>query len=377
MRVLVVGDFLKASGMTRYIFNVIGGIQADDLKIDVLSVSGSKECQKIVEQRGWGFNVIPPANGSLIGHLKGSYYFFKANAANYDIVHFNETALWNFLPILFAHWFGARKIVLNSHNTYFASDGNKLTLKILEQLHRLGKVIVNRVVSARIAVSREAAEWMFTKKTIRNHSFRVIANGINLVDFKFDENSRKRVRLSIGLDDNSHLYGNVGVLNKRKNQIRLLDIFKSISKHDPKSRLLLLGDGPLREDIEKKIVNLGLENNVIMLGNTGHVVDYYQAMDAIIMPSLNEGLSTVLLEAQTNGLTFFPSDRIPLGNYLKSLVYPISLDKTNEVWAMTIERVLDSQHGRSSRILEMRERGYDVQTAATEIYQIYGGCISG
>ncbi|GEO70629.1 glycosyltransferase [Levilactobacillus acidifarinae] len=373
MRVLVIGDFLKASGMTRYIFNVIGHIKAPNLKIDVLSISGSKECQDMVLQHGWGFNVIPPANGDLKRHLKQSRQFFKKNASKYDVIHFNETALWNFLPILFAHHFGAKRIILNSHNTYFASSGNKIVLKCLEILHQLGKKLVDRIVSSRVAVSKEAANWMFTKKSIREHKVKIIPNGIKLEKFVFDLNIRNRVREQLNIPDNWHLYGNVGILNDRKNQVRLLSIFKQLLSIEKDAKLILIGNGPAKNKILQTMEKLDLNDYVILLNATDRISDYYQAMDAIIMPSLNEGLSTVLLEAQTNGLTFFPSATIPLGNELKNLVHPIELSKSDEFWAKIIEQSMSNCSQRRSYLKEMKKRGYGVEDAAEGIYRIYLG----
>ncbi len=54
MRILVVGDFLKTSGMTRYIFNVIGRIHASDFQVDALSISGKDECKGQVKKDGLG-----------------------------------------------------------------------------------------------------------------------------------------------------------------------------------------------------------------------------------------------------------------------------------------------------------------------------------
>ncbi|MFC6179780.1 glycosyltransferase [Lactiplantibacillus daowaiensis] len=375
MRVLVVGDFLKSSGMTNYIFNVIGNISSSDLKFEALAVSGSEECKERVENLGWKFHVIAPANGSLIKHNLQAFSFFKKNASKYDVIHFNETALWNFLPIVFANYFCSGKIVINSHNTYFASDGKWIVFKVLEVLHAIGKKVVSKTRPINIAVSEEAATWMFEKKTIRLNNYKVISNGIDLKEFTFNQKSRSVYRKKLKVKDDEILFGNVGILNQRKNQLRLLDIFKDILSKTPSARLVLIGDGPLLNKIQDKIIELDLSEKVIMTGKISNVRDYYQAMDALVMPSYNEGLSTVLLEAQTIGLKIFPSKEMPLGNYLDSLVFPISLKKSNKEWATVINDKMGS-YRRTSHLEAMKKRNYDLSSASECISEIYLGGIN-
>lgn len=370
MRVLVIGDFLKASGMTRYIFNVIGKIDDPQIKIDVLAISGSDECRQMAEAQGWHFYKVLPANGHLLKHSIQMRRFFKQNADRYDVIHFHETALWNFFPIICAHHFGAKHIVLNSHNTYFASNGSRLVLKVLEVLHAIGKRVVGRVVDKNIAVSQEAAKWMFPSKVIKHNDYLIVPNAIKLSDFDFDEKVRTRIRLKLGVFETQRLYGNIGVLNKRKNQLRLIDIFKKITTKDSKARLILIGDGPSRDEVLKRINTLKLNESVSLLGQLDDVKEYYQALDAIIMPSINEGLSTVLLEAQVSGLNIFPSAEVPLGDYLKDIVTPISLSANDSTWAKTILSHTNSDM-RQSHLKEMKSRGFDVVTAAQRTQQVY------
>ncbi|GAX05146.1 glycosyl transferase [Secundilactobacillus pentosiphilus] len=369
MQVLEVGDFLKASGMTKYIFNVIGQINRSEMHIDVLAISGSDECKKIVRGKNWGFFKVSAVNKHPLKNFFQSFLFFKENAKNYDVIHFHETAMWNFWPVLFAHFFGAKHIVLNSHNTYFATNGNKIVLKVLEYLHIFGKHLINRFLEKKIAVSMEAAKWMFTKKTIRNKDYIIIPNAIKLTSFDFDKQIRAKKRYRLGISDDVTLYGNVGILNKRKNQTRLIEIFSQILKSDRNSLLLIIGEGPARNKLEKQINCLGLENSVMLLGNQDNVNDFYQAMDVLIMPSLHEGLSTVLLEAQVSGVKIFPSSEIPLGDYMKDIVFPISLEKSDVFWS---KYILNHLYGtRVSHLSFMKDRGYDLKSASERTYEAY------
>jgi len=371
LKVLVISDFLKASGMTRYVFNVVGNIKESDIHVDVLAVAGSDECEKVVRRYGWGFFLIPAANGHFMQHILKSYSFFKGNANKYDIIHFNLTALWNFLPILLAAHFSNSKIVINSHNTYFSSTGSKLIMKVLKVLHVIGKNLVSHISSSNIAVSVEAAKWMFTKKVIRTHKFELVANGINLESFKYEPNVRYQMQQKLNIDDGNTVFASVGVLTHRKNPEKVLGIFREILNVDPNVFLLIIGEGPLKNELENLISVSGMSQNVRLLGNVQDMSRYYQVIDAIIMPSVNEGLSTVLLEGQTAGVKIFPSDQIPLGNYVPDLIHPISLDKSNSEWAEEIITCGYKVLSRKSHVDVMRRNGYDIQTNSDKLTDIY------
>ena len=72
----------------------------------------------------------------------------------------------------------------------------------------------------------------------------------------------------------------------------------SLEQKGKKLRLMLLGDGPLRKQIERRIQNLGITSHVIMPGNVSDIENYYSAMDILLFPSWHEGLSGSLVEAQ-------------------------------------------------------------------------------
>lgn len=95
-----------------------------------------------------------------------------------------------------------------------------------------------------------------------------------------------------------------------KNHDFLIDIFKEVSQNCSSAILLLIGDGPLRQVIEKKVEMLGLKNQVKFLGLRNDVQDLYNVMDIFILPSHYEGLPVVGVEAQANGLPCLFSTKV-------------------------------------------------------------------
>ncbi|HTL08431.1 MAG TPA: glycosyltransferase [Chitinophagaceae bacterium] len=91
----------------------------------------------------------------------------------------------------------------------------------------------------------------------------------------------------------------VGAFTFEKNHSALIRIFSSFLQFFPQASLQLVGDGPLRNDIENMVREKGLQANIIFFGRQEAVVEMMAAADALLLPSQIEGLPGVILEAFT------------------------------------------------------------------------------
>jgi glycosyltransferase involved in cell wall biosynthesis len=90
---------------------------------------------------------------------------------------------------------------------------------------------------------------------------------------------------------------NVGTLEPRKNQLGLLDLFAVIAAKFPQAKLLLVGDGPARADIERKVATLRFSNHVRLLGHRTDVPALLSLADLYVHYATLENCPVVLLEA--------------------------------------------------------------------------------
>ena len=93
----------------------------------------------------------------------------------------------------------------------------------------------------------------------------------------------------------------VGRLVEHKNLPRLLQAFAQVVKQRPRTRLLLAGSGPLHDALAAQIGQLGLQDHALLLGEQSEVPALMEAADLVVLPSLREGLSNVVLEAMALG----------------------------------------------------------------------------
>src|SRR5699024_580171 len=128
-----------------------------------------------------------------------------------------------------------------------------------------------------LAASKKAGQWLFGSDNIIQDNFFVLNNAIDTDKFLYSSNKRLKIRNQLQLED-EFVVGHIGSFGKPKNHRFLIDIFNELYKKNNNARLLLVGDGRLRSDIEAKIEKLGLKGKIILTGVQPNANDFLQAM---------------------------------------------------------------------------------------------------
>ena len=277
---------------------------------------------------------------------------FKNN--DYKIVHSHLDAMSAWV-LKEAKKCGIPVRIAHSHNTQHLT-----TNKIKFAVNEYARKNINKFANYRCACSPDAAEWLFGTKNVI-----YVKNAIDLERFSFDENVRNSVRAELSIGD-EFVIGNVGRFDYQKNHKFLVEVMSKVVKVKKNAKLLLVGDGILRADIEKQVDELGLKNNVIMLGVRDDVNRIFNAFDVFALPSRFEGLGIVLIEAQANGLSCIASEAVPkeanAGNNVKYLPFEA------ELWSKAI---IGADIHRNADIKLLRDRGYDIKNEALKLQDMY------
>jgi glycosyltransferase involved in cell wall biosynthesis len=221
--------------------------------------------------------------------------------------------------------------------------------------------------SSYFACSRKAGEWLFGKRIAGSGKVVVLNNAVDVQQFSFDPAVRKEIREELAAGDRL-VIGHIGRFNQQKNHDFLIDIFQAVHEKEPRSLLVLAGEGKLRPQIEAKIKRLGLEEHVRLLGVRNDVASLLQGMDLFLFPSLFEGLPVVLVEAQAAGLACVVSDAITAETDVTGKLQFISLKQSAEQWA---EQIVNGPRERTDTSAAMREKGYDTSTMAKWLSDYY------
>lgn len=210
-----------------------------------------------------------------------------------------------------------------------------------------------------------------------NGKFKVIKNGIPTRLYSWDPAMRKTKRQEFGLADEELVIGNVARFEEPKNHKFLLKIFCEIKKINPRSKLMLVGQGTLEKTIRKQTIELGIKDHVIFTGVRSDVNELMQAMDVFVLPSYFEGLGIVNVEAQTAGLPCFVSDKvIPQEVNLTELMHYISLSASPKEWAQKILEGKIAIENRKDMSRKIIEAGFDIEFTCDVLCEFYKGLVN-
>ena len=162
-----------------------------------------------------------------------------------------------------------------------------------------------------IYVSKWSQDSVEMNRLIRPRNSTVIWNGIPAA-----VSANPALRATFGLEQDDLVLINVGTIDPRKNQIGLVNLFAAIVAKYPKARLLLVGDGPRRKEVQYQVNQLGLSGKVQLLGAQQDVSSLMQMADIYIHYALMESFGIVLLEAARAGI---PVAALPVGGLAELL----------------------------------------------------------
>ena len=111
-----------------------------------------------------------------------------------------------------------------------------------------------------------------------------------------------------------------------------------------------------------------MKNNIKLFGNRNDVDKLLQAMDAFIFPSLYEGLSLTVIEAQVSGLPVYLSNTLSIEHKITDNIYFLSLDDTPEKWS---EAISSNKEERKSHLDEAKKAGYNLKDSVKELQNFY------
>ena len=365
IRVLQVIGSMNRGGAENMIMNLYRQIDRTKVQFDFVENCADRAAfDDEIEALGGRVYRCPHYNGkNHFTYVRWWNRFFVEHAAEYPIVHghLGSTAA------LYLH--AARKhgcfTVAHSHNT-------QTQINITEILYAIYAYPTRFIADQLMTCSRAAGVSRYGKK--RGGDERrclLLPNAISLKHFAFEVETREKLRGELGLTDMT-VVGHVGRFNEQKNHRFLLEIFREIAERELRARLLLVGDGELRGELERQIEEYGLRDKVIMTGLQSDVAPYYQAMDVFVFPSFYEGLPVTMVEAQTAGLPCVISDKVPRESALaEDLVTVLALNESAAAWA---EHVLErARLPRRDHSEVIRQRGYDIEKTAKWLEEFYLG----
>ena len=181
-------------------------------------------------------------------------------------------------------------------------------LKVLPHQYIADKLLA-RLTDVAIAVSGNVKEFMIHSRSIPQHKIRTIGNGIQLDKYnKIDEILKQKKRHELGIEDNVKIVGTVTRLREEKGNEYLIRALPMVLEQGLDFTLLIVGDGPLRSELERLVIDLGVDGVVQFLGFRSDVPELLSLFDIQVIPSLTEGFPLCLAEAMAAGNAIVASE---------------------------------------------------------------------
>lgn len=340
----------RTGGIESFLLNLSKTIDRRNVCFEFLMRGENKDIENKLANLEFKIHKVPQEKNLYIKRVSDIL-----KNGDFDIIHIHKNSAADILlPILAKHFTNA-KIIIHAHNT-MPSHPNFFKLF----LHRINRPLLCALADKTYACSDLAAQWLYGKNYMSKNNVSIIKNGIIVSDYQFDEKKRNAIRNTLKIN-NYYVLGHVGAFRKQKNHHFLIEILNKIN--DPDVKLMLIGWGPLMDSIKKHARNLGVENQILFMGNRTDVNLLLQAMDIFLMPSFYEGFPVSVIEAQAAGLPVALSKHISKQCKLTNNVSYLDINDINEWTNFIIYNRKSFMRNNTNN--EISSKGYDMICSAS------------
>ena len=280
---------MNAGGAETFLMKIYRNLDRNNYQMD-FCINVKEKCFYEDEIVGLGGKIfrIPSKSEGFFAHKRQLKNVISENHYKY-VLNISASPM-GFIDIAIAKHAGAEIGAVRSSNS---SDNCGFFYKITGNLCRL---LLMKYIDVKIAPSDLAAKHTFGKKQYKNNKVYILHNGVDTDFFKYSVDGRNKIRSEFNLGE-APVIGHTGRFESQKNHKFLIQIFSEIKKIRNDAKLLLVGDGSLRESTEETIKQFGLTQDVVLTGVRNDIPDLMSAMDVFVFPSFYEGMPNAVIEA--------------------------------------------------------------------------------
>jgi glycosyltransferase involved in cell wall biosynthesis len=222
---------------------------------------------------------------------------------NYDVVH-THTSKAGILGRIVARLAGVSIVVHTPHGHVFHGYYGKHVSRLFVRIERWTAGFTDRIVTLTARGARDHVAYGVAAAD----RFSVIHSGVEFSALEKSMGASNRSDAGLGIECRDFVFGTVGRLEPIKGHSILFEAFARVSKDLPSAKLLVIGDGELREDLIELACKLNISSTVIFAGWRTDVGELLRKMDVFVLSSHNEGMGKALVEAMYVGLPSIASN---------------------------------------------------------------------
>lgn len=286
MKVLHVTYDMRIGGTEMVIKNIIEGNTDPDVTMSIFCIEKPLgPWGEDLQNKAIAIHTLSRKEGFDFSVIRSLRETIKANKI--DIVHCHQYTPWVY---------GALAAIGTSAKTIFTEHG-RFYPDSSSWKRRVVNPFLVQLTSDITAISEATKQALCKYEFIPEKNIRVIYNGIKALTSSPSRSSK--VRLSLNITESHIVFGTIARLDPIKNHRMMIEAFKKVNLEFPDTKLLIVGDGEERGNIESQIKQLSLEKDVILTGYIKNPSDHLECIDVFLLSSFSEGTSMTLLEAMS------------------------------------------------------------------------------
>lgn len=215
----------------------------------------------------------------------------------FDIIQ-THTAKAGLLGRLAGRLVGCRAIVHTPHGHNFYGYFTWLTSQVIILIEKFAALFTDKFIALTELEKKDMARFGVAKED----KVDVIYQGLELLDYERPVRDAEEIRRQFSIEAGQPVVGMVGRLEPVKGPYYFVEAAHEVAKVFPHAKFLVVGEGSLRRSIEIGVDELGLRGNFVFTGWRDDVPQIMRIFDIEVLPSLNEAVGIVLIEAQASGI---------------------------------------------------------------------------
>lgn len=386
IKILHVLGSLNRGGIETWMTNIVR-LGRPEMRIDFLLSAGpgeSGDYERIVQDAGCRIFHIPKVS-SLVRRLRAlglcrddPTLRTLLRAGCYDVVHIHGNEFGGDIAKE-SHAIGTPVRVVHCHSTTLARGKRGVEMAFRRaRFAYLGRPRIRAHATDWVACGRDAGRFMMGDDWGKDSRCKVVYCGVPLADFHrvWTSEDRRSLLALYGLPSDSIVVGHAGSMGPQpvKNHDFLIRAFAKLSLRDPRYRLIMCGDGPLRGSFESRVRQLGLSEKVRFAGLVRNIPALMAHLfDVHVLPSLAEGLPVVVIEAAASGLYTVMSENVTdeIVEHLPGRIERVSLDAPLAYWADRIERGVALREGPAAGADRVGRTPLSIAQSAEQLIRLY------
>lgn len=239
--------------------------------------------------------------------------------------------------------------------------------------------IIWHMNNAVVTISEDAKTELLKFNGVNPGKVKVIYNGIDIRRYS-KQRENNTVKMALNIEPSTQIIGTVARLAAEKDQFTLLDTFSKVAGKIDNTKLIIVGDGPLRKELTDYANGLGISDKVLFLGFRENIPDIINIFDVFVLSSLMEGVSLTLLEAMASELPIVATNvggnpEVVIDGVTGFLVPPKEPEKTAEAIAKILQNPeLAQKMGGAGR--KRVEEKFSLERMVREYGELYEECLA-